>query len=95
MIYTERGEWTEALRCLNWARQYWQARDDRWNQANTLSELADLHIRRGHWFKAQTCLADARALIENHEGARFDALRSELDEHQQRISPSPDPHTRR
>ena len=63
--------WTEAEACFERALERWRSLENPWNLANTLGELAGLHLACGSWSKAHACLDEAWKLVATARGALF------------------------
>lgn len=86
MIYTRQQQWQEAERCFRWALEQWRAREDTWAIANTLGELADLHLDQGGLPQAQVLLDEVTQLISKRTGPAYKSLQRELAQRRQRLS---------
>jgi hypothetical protein len=63
----------------------WRNLEDRWNLANTLGELADLHLDQGKFVQARACLDKACSLVEEQHQVRYASLKRELAERRQKL----------
>jgi hypothetical protein len=68
----------EGITCFDMALSYRRSVNDLWNLANTLGDLANLHLNRGNWLEAEKCLAEAWAIVEAQPESHFIPLRNEL-----------------
>jgi tetratricopeptide (TPR) repeat protein len=85
IVYARLNDWTEAEACFERALEQWRNREDTWNLANTLGELAGLHLACGRWTEAQACLDEAWDLVNARHEAHYESLRRELAERQQEL----------
>jgi tetratricopeptide (TPR) repeat protein len=85
MAYTGLKNWAEAEACFARALEQWRTNSDTWNIANTLGELAGLHLARGDWSQARDCLDEAWGLAQDGIGGQYDSLRRELVAHRQEL----------
>lgn len=85
MTYTRLNQGEEAERCFQRALEQWQLREDQWNYANTLGELAEMHLTQGHFSAARHVLDEEAPLIESRHEAPYQALQRELEIRRQKL----------
>jgi len=88
MIYARAEKWEEAERCFLWAVEHWQSRQDIWNLANTMGELAGMYIAWGKRQKAQHYLDAVAQHIEQRTNPSYRGLQRELAERREKLAAS-------
>jgi len=86
MIYTYAEKWEEAERCFLWAAEHWQSRQDIWNLANTMGELAGMYIAWEKREQAQHYLDAVAQRIEHRTDSSYQGLQRELAERREKLA---------